>query len=217
MRYQYFEQPIFCFRETYDGPDSEAYNIPPSLISVGQICAAIFPEDGNWHRVTITGIRDRDFVDVSLWFCLRAELKMLLAEMQPVRYLGWGVKKVKGVGIRGVMVKMTVIDRETMTFSGVLCRLWRCLFSTKREHQTSEVGGKYRIKFAWSVSRCILFGSWLNSSAGLGIVFSCNQEPFPEAASNGYSSTVGKHPSCRWGESLCHMPCLQMCSVSGKK
>ena len=39
--------------------------MPDSLVVVGQICVAVFPEDSNWHRVTITGIRDNSFVDVS--------------------------------------------------------------------------------------------------------------------------------------------------------
>ena len=36
-----------------------------SLIQVGQVCEAVWPEDSNWHRATITGIRDLDFVEVS--------------------------------------------------------------------------------------------------------------------------------------------------------
>ena len=49
----------------YCGPQSEDYMMPDSLVMVGQVCVAIYPEDNNWHRVTITGIRDLDFVEVS--------------------------------------------------------------------------------------------------------------------------------------------------------
>ena len=31
---------------------------------IGQVCVAIYPDDNNWHRVTITGIHSLDFVEV---------------------------------------------------------------------------------------------------------------------------------------------------------
>ena len=38
--------------------------MPDSLIMIGQVCVAIYPDDNNWHRVTITGIHSLDFVEV---------------------------------------------------------------------------------------------------------------------------------------------------------
>ena len=34
------------------------------MITEGQTCAAIFPEDNNWHRVVITRIQDESYVEV---------------------------------------------------------------------------------------------------------------------------------------------------------
>lgn len=48
----------------YNGDQGKSYIMPESLIKVGQICVALFPEDQNWHRVTITGTRNIDFVEV---------------------------------------------------------------------------------------------------------------------------------------------------------
>ena len=42
--------------------------MPESVIAIGQACAVIFPEDNNWHRGIITGVRDIDFVDVRIAF-----------------------------------------------------------------------------------------------------------------------------------------------------
>lgn len=50
--------------DIYYGKQGDSYKMPDSLVAIGQICVAIFPEDSNWHRVTITGIRDSSFVDV---------------------------------------------------------------------------------------------------------------------------------------------------------
>ena len=41
------------------------YAMPDSLIKPGQVCAALFAEDNNWHRVTITDVRQDGFIEVS--------------------------------------------------------------------------------------------------------------------------------------------------------
>ena len=51
-------------RSTYCGTMTEDYVMPDSLIMIGQVCVAIYPDDNNWHRVTITGIHSLDFVEV---------------------------------------------------------------------------------------------------------------------------------------------------------
>ncbi|XP_041368343.1 tudor domain-containing protein 5-like [Gigantopelta aegis] len=50
--------------ERYKFADGEKYRMPESLIAIGQACAVLFPEDNNWHRGIITGIRDIDLVEV---------------------------------------------------------------------------------------------------------------------------------------------------------
>ena len=42
--------------------------MPQSMINEGQVCAAIFPEDNNWHRVVITGIFDDNYVEVLVFY-----------------------------------------------------------------------------------------------------------------------------------------------------
>ncbi|XP_064616316.1 tudor domain-containing protein 5-like [Liolophura sinensis] len=48
----------------YKTKAGERYKMPESMIVVGQVCAVIFPEDENWHRGVIVGIKDLDFVQV---------------------------------------------------------------------------------------------------------------------------------------------------------
>ncbi|CAH1786229.1 unnamed protein product [Owenia fusiformis] len=48
----------------YYSLNSEGYELPESMITVGQVCATVFPEDDNWHRVQITGKGGLDFVEV---------------------------------------------------------------------------------------------------------------------------------------------------------
>ena len=38
--------------------------MPESMITVGQVCVAIFPEDENWHRALITGVKNIDYIMV---------------------------------------------------------------------------------------------------------------------------------------------------------
>ncbi|KAK3088007.1 hypothetical protein FSP39_013328 [Pinctada imbricata] len=47
----------------YASPGGNRYRIPEEMISVGLIVAAIFPEDGNWHRCVITSIKCTQYVD----------------------------------------------------------------------------------------------------------------------------------------------------------
>ncbi|KAL4218912.1 hypothetical protein ACF0H5_021500 [Mactra antiquata] len=42
--------------------NSDVYTMPESLMVPGQICAALFPEDNNWHRAVITGSNDEGFI-----------------------------------------------------------------------------------------------------------------------------------------------------------
>ena len=44
--------------------------MPPEMVAVGQVCAAIFPEDGqeDYHRVVITSIERMDYVEVTTCF-----------------------------------------------------------------------------------------------------------------------------------------------------
>lgn len=49
------------FRETYYSVVvSKKYAIPPHLIRVGQVCAALYPGDQNWHRAVIENVGDDD-------------------------------------------------------------------------------------------------------------------------------------------------------------
>lgn len=51
--------------EVYDkNLETDAYRMPESLMVPGQICAALFPEDNNWHRGVITGSNDAGFIEV---------------------------------------------------------------------------------------------------------------------------------------------------------
>ena len=54
------------FREYYQCPEGDSYKIPENMITEGQTCAAIFPEDNNWHRVVVKRIQDESYVEV--WF-----------------------------------------------------------------------------------------------------------------------------------------------------
>ncbi|XP_013402320.1 tudor domain-containing protein 5 isoform X2 [Lingula anatina] len=58
------EELMDRLEEVYYGQEGDRYALPESLIAIGQPCVAIFPEDQNWHRVSITGIPNIDFVEV---------------------------------------------------------------------------------------------------------------------------------------------------------
>ena len=57
-------QLAFYNREFYYGPRSKEFTIPESMMAIGQAGVAIFPEDNNWHRVTIVSFKDLDYVEV---------------------------------------------------------------------------------------------------------------------------------------------------------
>ncbi|XP_050394342.2 tudor domain-containing protein 5 [Patella vulgata] len=48
----------------YMSSDSKRYKMPDCLYMIGQVCAVIFPEDNNWHRGIITGIKSMEIVEV---------------------------------------------------------------------------------------------------------------------------------------------------------
>ena len=48
----------------YNHPSGADYQLPEGLLQVGLVCVALFPEDNNWHRVTITALKDAHFVEV---------------------------------------------------------------------------------------------------------------------------------------------------------
>ena len=54
----------FACREYYDCNRGDEYRMPQRMINEGMVCAAIFPEDNNWHRVVIIGIYDENYVEV---------------------------------------------------------------------------------------------------------------------------------------------------------
>jgi len=51
-------------RKTYCSAEGDAYRIPDYLIVLGQVVAAVFPEDGNWHRCVITALTIGKYVEV---------------------------------------------------------------------------------------------------------------------------------------------------------
>ena len=61
----YASSIVIIFRAFYYGPTSKQYAIPESLMVIGQVCVAIYPDDNNWHRTVIMGFRELDFVQVS--------------------------------------------------------------------------------------------------------------------------------------------------------
>ncbi|XP_074654006.1 uncharacterized protein LOC141908083 isoform X2 [Tubulanus polymorphus] len=53
----------------YNNPvNNEKYRMPTSMIAVGQLCAAIFPEDSNWHRCVITHIYDQNESMIEVYY-----------------------------------------------------------------------------------------------------------------------------------------------------
>lgn len=57
---------LFC-SYFYNGHHGNEYEIPDRLLEEGLICAAIFSEDGNWHRVRLTHVSESlDMVKVSI-------------------------------------------------------------------------------------------------------------------------------------------------------
>ncbi len=89
------------FRRYYkDSPEGNSYQMPPELIKPGQIGAAIFPEDNDWHRVEIlsTALENKDFVDVSLVDQCRTLKKLIISSSSSLqksqkllyfRFLSW--------------------------------------------------------------------------------------------------------------------------------
>lgn len=57
-------------RRFYYGEASSRYRMPDFMIAVNQVCAGIFVEDSNWHRVYICGMKGLDFVEVWLTYPL---------------------------------------------------------------------------------------------------------------------------------------------------
>ena len=53
---------LHYFSESYNSRAGDAYRMPENLIAVGQVCAALFPEDSNWHRAVITQIVNEDYI-----------------------------------------------------------------------------------------------------------------------------------------------------------
>ncbi|XP_033119146.1 uncharacterized protein LOC117118617 [Anneissia japonica] len=50
--------------EVYCSNFGEKYKMVESMIAINQVCAALYQQDGNWHRAIITGITNIDFVEV---------------------------------------------------------------------------------------------------------------------------------------------------------
>lgn len=48
----------------YCSPESDKYKIPDCMVSIGQLCAAVFMEDMNWHRAVIVHINKASYADV---------------------------------------------------------------------------------------------------------------------------------------------------------
>ena len=48
----------------YCAPSGDEYKMPESMIQPGQVCAALYAQDDNWHRAYITGIKSLDYVEV---------------------------------------------------------------------------------------------------------------------------------------------------------
>lgn len=57
----------FLVRSTYNHPKGSQYEMPQSFMKIGQLCAAKFSEDRNWHRGTIMGFKE-PLVQVVQWF-----------------------------------------------------------------------------------------------------------------------------------------------------
>ena len=53
-----------ALEEFYCSLDTDKYDLPEHMVRPGQICAAMFMEDLNWHRAVIIGEYDRDFADI---------------------------------------------------------------------------------------------------------------------------------------------------------
>ncbi|XP_070575119.1 tudor domain-containing protein 5-like isoform X2 [Ptychodera flava] len=51
-------EKIYCY------PEGDQYMMPDSMLTVGQVCVAIYQQDNNWHRAAITGIRDSEFIEI---------------------------------------------------------------------------------------------------------------------------------------------------------
>nr|XP_039266210.1 tudor domain-containing protein 5-like [Styela clava] len=48
----------------YCSPEGDRYKIPECMITIGQLCAAVFMEDMNWHRAVIVRINKASYADV---------------------------------------------------------------------------------------------------------------------------------------------------------
>ncbi|XP_071801844.1 uncharacterized protein [Asterias amurensis] len=48
----------------YAYPEGNKYELPESMVAVGQVCCALYLSDNNWHRAIITGIPIVDFIEV---------------------------------------------------------------------------------------------------------------------------------------------------------
>ncbi|KAL5012203.1 hypothetical protein ScPMuIL_010754 [Solemya velum] len=48
----------------YYSSEGENYEMPDNMLTAGQLCAVLFPEDENWHRGVITAIKDNNFIEV---------------------------------------------------------------------------------------------------------------------------------------------------------
>ncbi|XP_033763403.1 uncharacterized protein LOC117344681 [Pecten maximus] len=48
----------------YCSAEGDQYKVPDYLLTVGQIVAAIFPEDNNWHRCVVTALNVDKYVEV---------------------------------------------------------------------------------------------------------------------------------------------------------
>ncbi|ELU03562.1 hypothetical protein CAPTEDRAFT_218952 [Capitella teleta] len=46
----------------YNSASGENYSVPDGMLQKGLACVAVFSEDGNWHRVTISDVPDGNFV-----------------------------------------------------------------------------------------------------------------------------------------------------------
>ncbi|XP_074655450.1 uncharacterized protein LOC141909021 [Tubulanus polymorphus] len=68
----------------YWGPEGVEYQMPDFMFQVGQVCAAVFPQDNNWHRCCITKVLPNSdvvevyFVDYGNRCCVKRDKCRLL-------------------------------------------------------------------------------------------------------------------------------------------
>ncbi|XP_076353729.1 tudor domain-containing protein 5-like isoform X2 [Tachypleus tridentatus] len=113
------------------------YRIPNSNIMIGGVCAALFPEDDNWHRALITGIPSHDIVEV-LYVDYGSRCKV---KKEHIRYLRQKFFGLKAQAMKSQLANVKPVSGKKWTDAAKLRLLEMCMDRPLMALMTDVIAG----------------------------------------------------------------------------